>query len=63
VGLGGEGTDGAAALEEAADPGGADAEEVGELLAAAAALVTGADDALAEVLRVGFHGGLPFLLC
>jgi hypothetical protein len=50
VGLGGEGAGGAAALEQAADPGGADAEEVGDLLAGAVLLVTGADDPLAEVL-------------
>jgi hypothetical protein len=54
-GQGGEGAGGAAALEQAADPGGTDAEEVGELLAGAAALVAGADDPLPEVLRIGLH--------
>jgi hypothetical protein len=47
---GGEGAGLAAALEEAADPGGANAEAVGDLLAGAAALVAGADDPLPEIL-------------
>ncbi len=62
AGPGGERAGFAAALQQAADPGGADAEQVGNLLAGAAALVTGADDPLAEVLRVGLHSGVRFLL-
>jgi hypothetical protein len=50
MGLGGEGTGGAAALEQAADPGGADAEEVGDLSAGAALRSAGADNPFAEVL-------------
>src|SRR5262249_28304183 len=55
VGLGGERAGFAAALEQAADPGGTGGEQGGELVAGAAALVAGADHPLAEVLRVGFH--------
>jgi hypothetical protein len=50
VGLGGKRPAGAAALEQAADPGGADAEAFGDLAAGAAPFVAGADDPLAEVL-------------
>jgi hypothetical protein len=50
AGLGGERAGFAPALEQASDPGGADAEPVGDLAAGATALVTGADDPLAEVL-------------
>ncbi len=50
MGFGSEGTGGAAALEQAADPGGADTEELGDLLTGPAFLVAGADDAFAEIL-------------
>jgi hypothetical protein len=55
AGQGGEGAGLAAALEQASDPGGGDAEEVGDLLAGAGLLVAGADDPLAEVLGVSLH--------
>jgi hypothetical protein len=55
MGLGGKRAGLAAALEQAADPGGADAEQVGDLLAGASALITVADDTFTEILRVGFH--------
>src|SRR5205085_648120 len=60
AGLGSERTGLAPALEQAADPGGADAEQVGDAAAGALALVTGADDPVAEVLRVGVHTVSPF---
>lgn len=60
VGLGGDRAGLAAALEQLADPGFANAEEFGELRAGAAALVAGAGDALAEVLGVRSHGFIPF---
>jgi hypothetical protein len=63
MGAGGEGAGLAAALQQSADPGGADAEQVGDLLAGAALRVAGADHPLTEVLRVGFHVRVPFLLC
>jgi hypothetical protein len=47
---GGERAGQAAALEQAADPRGANAEPLGDLLAGAALLVAGADDPLAEIL-------------
>jgi len=62
VGEGGEGAGLAAALQQASDPGGADAEEGGDGGAAEAALIAGVDDPLAEVLGVGLHGSVPFLL-
>ena len=43
VRLGGEGAGLAAALQQTPDPGGGDAEEVGDLLAGATALVAGTD--------------------
>jgi hypothetical protein len=46
VGLGGERAGLSAALEQASDPGGADAEEVGDVLAGAAALIAGTDHTL-----------------
>jgi len=55
VGLGRKGAGEAAALEQAANPGGADAEQVGDLLPGAAAFVAGADDAFAQVLGVSKH--------
>jgi hypothetical protein len=58
VGLGGERAGLPAALQEAANPGGADAEQVGDLLAGAAALVAGADHPLTQVLGIRFHATL-----
>ena len=55
VRLGGERAGLAAALQQAADPGGADAEQVRDLLPCPAALVAGTDDFFAEVLGVRFH--------
>jgi hypothetical protein len=55
MGPGGERAGLAAALQQAADPGGTHAEPGGDLWAGAAALVTGAHHPLAEVLGVGFH--------
>src|SRR5262249_52272782 len=62
VGSGGDGAVLAAALEEAADPGGGNVEEVGELRTRSVALVASAHDAVAEVLRVGLHAEVSFLL-
>ena len=62
MGEGGEGTGLASALQQASDPGGADAEEGGDGGAGAAALIAGSDDPLAEILGVGLHGSIPFLL-
>jgi hypothetical protein len=63
AGLGGEGAGLAAALQQAADPGNTDAEEVGDLLAGEPAVVAGAHDALAEVLGVGFQRDLLSYSC
>jgi hypothetical protein len=50
AGVGGKGTGLAAALEQATNPGGTDTEEVGNVLARAAAFIAGADDPLPKVL-------------
>jgi hypothetical protein len=55
---GGEGTGFAAALEQAADPSGGDAEKGSDMLAGADVVVTSADHAFAEVLRIGLHTSL-----
>jgi hypothetical protein len=56
--LGGERTGFPATLQQAPDPGGADAEQLGKVLAGVAALVAGAHHPLAKVGRVGFQGVL-----
>jgi hypothetical protein len=48
----------AAVPQEAADPGGDDAEQLGDLRAGAAALVVGTDDPLPEVLRTSSQARL-----
>jgi hypothetical protein len=58
AGLGGKGAGLAAALEQAADPGGGDAEQGSDLPAGAGVVVAGADHAFAEILRIGFHTSL-----
>ena len=52
---GGNGTGFAAALQQAADPGRADPEEVGNLLAGTAPRIARADHPLTEVLGVRSH--------
>src|SRR6202035_1379447 len=58
AGPGGEGAGLAAALEEASNPGGGDAKEGGDVCAGADAGIAGADNPLAEVLRIGVHTSL-----
>jgi hypothetical protein len=58
AGPGGQGAGFAAALKQAADPSGGDAEQGSELLARADMVVAGADHAFAEILRIGFHNSL-----
>jgi DNA invertase Pin-like site-specific DNA recombinase len=55
VGLGGERAGLAAALQQPPYPGGADVEQLGDLLTAATALIAGADHPLTEVLRIWLH--------
>jgi hypothetical protein len=57
---GGERTGLASPLQKATDPGGADTKQFSNLLSGATVLVTGADDAFAEVLRVGLHREYSF---
>src|SRR5262249_59874878 len=57
VRFGGEGAGVAAALEQADDEGGADAEDAGDPADRALVAIDGACDPLAKVQRIGTHGG------